>query len=178
MNKLKLLLGLAASALLASLAFLYSGLYNIGADDQHLRPVYWALETLRERSIAVRAGQIDVPALDDPQMLLAGGADYNDMCSGCHLKPGKASSDISSGLYPRPPIWPCRHRSMAMGTPVEVMRTGISKQARRVSSGSSSTGSKRAAWLHSDRATTTPGYGRWSPSCRSYRAWMQRNTRF
>lgn len=103
MNKLKLLLGLAAAALLASLAFLYSGLYNVGADDQHLRPVYWALETLRERSIAVRAGQIDVPALDDPQMLLAGGADYNDMCSGCHLKPGKASSDISSGLYPRPP---------------------------------------------------------------------------
>ena len=83
-------------------AFLYSGVYNIGADDKHIKPVYWALETLRERSIAVRAGAIEVPPLDDPQMLLAGGADYNDMCAGCHLKPGKTSSEMS-GLYPQPP---------------------------------------------------------------------------
>ncbi|MGV2481327.1 UNVERIFIED_CONTAM: cytochrome c, partial [Salmonella enterica subsp. enterica serovar Weltevreden] len=82
---------------------IYSGAYPIGADDAHTKPVYLALETLRERSIAVRTKDISVPALDDSQMLLAGGADYNDMCAGCHLKPGKTESDMSIGLYPKPP---------------------------------------------------------------------------
>lgn len=103
MKFLKPLLAIGAIAALGGIAFLYSGIYNMGADDKHFKPVYWALETLRERSIAVRASKIEVPPLDDPQMLLAGGADYNDMCAGCHLKPGKASSDISQGLYPQPP---------------------------------------------------------------------------
>lgn len=106
MKTLKILLGLAALsgvAGLAGLGFLYSGIYPMGADDEHTKPVYWALETLRERSIAARAKDIAVPPLDDPQMLLSGGADYNDMCSGCHVKPGVTSSDIAIGLYPKPP---------------------------------------------------------------------------
>lgn len=103
MKTLKTLLLLGVVGAIGGLGFLYSGLYNMGADDPHYKPVYWALETLRERSIKARSSKIEVPPLDDPQMLLAGGADYNDMCSGCHLKPGKASSDIASGLYPQPP---------------------------------------------------------------------------
>lgn len=103
MRTIKTVLGIALIASISAAALLYSGLYNIGADDKHLKPVFWALETLRERSIAARSSEIEVPALDDPQMLLDGGADYNDMCSGCHLKPGKANSDIASGLYPQPP---------------------------------------------------------------------------
>lgn len=85
------------------LGFLYSGWYPIGADDHHTKLVYWALETLRERSIAHRTKDILVPALDKPEMLLAGGQDYNEMCAGCHLKPSKIKSDMSVGLYPQPP---------------------------------------------------------------------------
>ena len=92
------LLGIGGAA-----AFVYSGIFNFGADDPHSPLVYKAIETMRERSIAARLDSIKVPPLDDPQMLLAGGADYNDMCAGCHLKPGKTSSDIASGLYPQPP---------------------------------------------------------------------------
>ncbi len=44
-----------------------------------------------------------VPNLDDPQMLASGGADYNEMCSGCHMKPGREQSEIRQGLYPQPP---------------------------------------------------------------------------
>ena len=36
-------------------------------------------------------------------MLLTGGADYEYMCSSCHLKPGQIESDMSLGLYPAPP---------------------------------------------------------------------------
>lgn len=83
--------------------FIYSGLYPMGADDQHSKPVYWALETLRERSIARSIKGITVPALDRPDMLLAGGIDYNQMCVSCHLKPGKTDSDLGTYLYPQPP---------------------------------------------------------------------------
>jgi len=65
---------------------------------------YWALETLRERSIVRAASDIDVPSdLNTPERLLKGGADYNDMCTGCHLKPGEEKSDFTLGLYPVPP---------------------------------------------------------------------------
>lgn len=84
--------------------FLYSGRYPMGADIPHSRLTYWILETLRERSIARASADIEVPDdLASPQRLLAGGADYNDMCAGCHLKPGKESSDFTLGLYPSPP---------------------------------------------------------------------------
>ena len=38
----------------------YAGLYNIAADVPHTQPVYWLLETVRDRSIAARARNIIV----------------------------------------------------------------------------------------------------------------------
>lgn len=88
----------------AGAAFLYSGLYPMGADDRHTPLIYWALETLRDRSIVRASTGIEVPPnLEVPERLLAGGADYNDMCAGCHLKPGKMENDLTLGLYPVPP---------------------------------------------------------------------------
>jgi len=49
------------------------------------------------------SSEIVVPELDSADLLISGGADYNDMCSSCHLKPGQQSSDLSLGLYPTPP---------------------------------------------------------------------------
>ncbi len=72
--------------------FIYSGWYHIGADVPHTTPVYWVLETLRERAVERAAQDISVPALDDSKLLIAGGPDYNDMCAGCHLEPGGALS--------------------------------------------------------------------------------------
>lgn len=84
--------------------FIYSGLYPIGADVPHNKLSYWLLETLRERSIARAASDIQIPGnLNTSDRLLAGGADYNDMCTSCHLKPGKKESDFTIGLYPSPP---------------------------------------------------------------------------
>jgi hypothetical protein len=104
MSCFKCWIGGVAVITIAGLAFLYSGWYPMGADVPHNRLTYWALETLRERSIARVAADIEVPLdLDTPDRLLSGGADYNDMCAGCHLKPGTAQSDFSLGLYPAPP---------------------------------------------------------------------------
>ena len=69
MKAIKLLFALAVVGALAALAFVYSGIYPIGADVPHTKFVDWALETLRERSIAARLDDIAVPPLDDSQML-------------------------------------------------------------------------------------------------------------
>lgn len=103
MTYLKFIVISAFIAVIGGLAFIYSGIYPMGADVPHTKLVYWTLDTLRERSIAARTKDIVVPPLDKPEMLLAGGQDYNEMCAGCHLKPGKTSSDLSAGLYPQPP---------------------------------------------------------------------------
>lgn len=84
--------------------FIYTGFYNIGADAPHTKPVYWIIENLRDRSIAVRAKDIAVPAtLADPKNVAVGAGLYAEMCSGCHLAPGMEKTEISQGLYPQAP---------------------------------------------------------------------------
>jgi mono/diheme cytochrome c family protein len=99
---------IAVVALLAILiaggaVFVYSGIYNIGADDHHTRPVFAIMQTLRERSIHTRSEDIKVPNLKDPQLILKGAGQYAAMCTDCHLKPGMSDSEIRPGLYPQPP---------------------------------------------------------------------------
>ena len=83
---------------------LYSGRVSVAADEPHAQWLYHLLEWVRERSITQASRTIEVPKdLDAPQRLLAGGADYDAMCVGCHLAPGIAESDFTLGLYPTPP---------------------------------------------------------------------------
>ena len=103
-----MLVALLAAALFvvigAVLLAIYAGIYNIAADVPHTQPVYWLLNTLRDRSIAVRATDIVVPHdLDDPKRIASGAGQYAEMCSGCHLAPGMKRTEISRGLYPRAP---------------------------------------------------------------------------
>ncbi len=103
----KSLLGVSAIAIIAVLlavAFVWSGIYNIGADDHHTRPVFAMLQALRENSVRVRSRNLAVPNLDDPQLILKGAGQYAAMCTGCHLAPGITESEIRPGLYPLPPI--------------------------------------------------------------------------
>jgi mono/diheme cytochrome c family protein len=104
----KVNIGLAVAGILAILAgggaaFIGSGVYNIGADDHHTKPVLAIIETLRERSIGVRVASIAVPRLKDRANIAAGAARYSTLCVGCHLAPGVTKSDLRSGLYPHPP---------------------------------------------------------------------------
>lgn len=83
--------------------FIYSGIYNIGADDHHSRLVFTMLQTLRDRSIGLRSATLSVPSLDDPALILKGAGQYAAMCTQCHLAPGKKDSEIRVGMYPQPP---------------------------------------------------------------------------
>ena len=95
---LLLVIGAAGAA-----AFVYFGVFNAAADVPHWPIVYRLMEVTRQRSIAVRAKDIQVPPLDDPKMIADGAEHYSEMCTGCHLAPGKTDSEIRPGLYPQPP---------------------------------------------------------------------------
>ena len=85
-------------------AFIFSGVYNIGADAPHSKVVYSLLDELRDKSTASHARGIAVPRdLNDPKRIAAGAGLYQEMCTGCHLGPGVERSELSQGLYPAAP---------------------------------------------------------------------------
>ena len=93
-----LLIGVAAGATV------YAGVYDIGADAPHATPTSWAIQQLRDRSIAVRARTIAPPAdLGAPERVATGAGLYAEMCSSCHLGPGLEKTEISQGLCPQAP---------------------------------------------------------------------------
>lgn len=96
-------LGIAAVAGATAAVLVYAGAFNVAADEPHWAFAYEVLETVRNRSIAVRAKRIEVPPLDAPELIARGAGDYNDMCVGCHLAPGLEESELRQGLYPKPP---------------------------------------------------------------------------
>ena len=103
MKLIKTLLVLSVLGMIIVTGVIYSGVYPIGADVPHNKFTYWILEQAREHSITRASADIQVPDLSSADMLLSGGADYNDMCTSCHLKPGQTESDMTIGLYPKPP---------------------------------------------------------------------------
>ena len=95
---------LAVVAAVAGAATIYLGVYDVAADVPHTRPVLWLLGVARDRSIAVRARRVRVPAdLGDSARIASGAGLYDDMCSSCHLAPGMERTEISQGLYPPAP---------------------------------------------------------------------------
>ncbi|CEG54428.1 MULTISPECIES: c-type cytochrome [Pseudomonadaceae] len=109
----------------------YFGLINVGADDPHTGPVHAFLDTARNRSVEVRANDIEVPVLDNEAQIRAGAGNYDSMCVGCHLSPDAAQTELSEGLYPAPPnlaktgiyddpaktFWVIKHGIKATGMP-------------------------------------------------------------
>ncbi|HET7062263.1 MAG TPA: cytochrome c, partial [Nitrosospira sp.] len=60
---------------------------------------------LRDRSIETRSAAITPPDLDDRTRIRLGAGNYDAMCSPCHLSPASKESELSRGLYPKPPSW-------------------------------------------------------------------------
>ena len=104
MKIISLLIALAVLTVAAFGLYIALGAYPVGADVPHSGPVYWALTTVRDRSVAAQARDTIAPAdLENPRRLAIGAGHYASMCSGCHLAPGYESSEVWKGLYPQPP---------------------------------------------------------------------------
>jgi mono/diheme cytochrome c family protein len=129
LNKLIALCAILVAAGVLLVAFVYSGLYDVGADQAHSAPVQVLLTTLRDRSIEHRAHDVVVPALDEPARVREGAEHYSAMCVDCHLAPGITVSEIRAGLLPHPPnlsrqvidpriaFWAIKHGIKATGMP-------------------------------------------------------------
>jgi len=103
MNLIKALVLLLVVGVIGATAFVYFGVFNAAADVPHWPVVHSLMETVRQRSIAMRAKDIQVPPLDDSKLIADGAEHYSAMCIGCHLAPGMTDSEIRPGLYPQPP---------------------------------------------------------------------------
>ena len=90
--------------LVFALIGVYSGVFNVAADDPHWGVTSRLIETARDRSIASRTKDIAVPAnLSDEKLVASGAGEYAEMCTGCHLAPGMQDTEMRTGLYPKPP---------------------------------------------------------------------------
>lgn len=103
MKKVKIAFGAALVLGVGVLGFAYSGIFNIAATATHDPVTNWLLTTTRNRSIEMRAQDIEVPDLDNEKLQLAGLNDYNSMCTECHTAPGRAPSSLAKGLNPPAP---------------------------------------------------------------------------
>ncbi|RTM14576.1 MAG: cytochrome c [Bradyrhizobiaceae bacterium] len=96
--------GVAALIVFAgSLVYVGYGFYDVGADTPHWDITRKLIEVVRDRSIAVRASKVELPDLQDEQLILKGAGQYAAMCVKCHLAPEQSDSEIRPGLYPKPP---------------------------------------------------------------------------
>jgi mono/diheme cytochrome c family protein len=90
--------------ILGGVGFIYSGAYDIGADEPHWGLIYQVFETTRVRSIKAHASGITPPGgLDTEAKILIGTEHFADHCAVCHGAPGVPKGDIANGLYPQPP---------------------------------------------------------------------------
>lgn len=82
--------------------FVYSGVYDTAATDQHTAPVYWLLKTVMRRSIHTHARKVDVPPLGDALLIARGRVLFDAHCVRCHGAPGIAPEPFALGLRPAP----------------------------------------------------------------------------
>ena len=124
----KIAIGAGASALAAVIglaAFVYSGIYDISATDQHTKPVYWLMEFTMRRSIAVRASERDTPDLSKVDTMGRGFALYHESCAQCHGGPGLSPAPAALGLTPVPAYLVPTGREWSAGELHWVIKNGI-----------------------------------------------------
>lgn len=93
-----------AAVVIAALAFVYSGIYDVSATTADNPVVAWIVHTVSERSVAARLGDNHPPiGYDGPENLASGARLFSQNCVICHGAPGLQQTAIARGLNPRPP---------------------------------------------------------------------------
>lgn len=113
---MKTILSLILASLILAFIALGSGAYNMAATEKHWGITEKIIEWVRESSIEARARNLEVPPLDNAELLLLGAEHYNAMCITCHLAPGLKPTELSIGLYPQAPVF---HQRESVNDPVK-----------------------------------------------------------
>lgn len=99
-------MGVAGTVLLAIgvwLAIAYTGAYNVAASEMHSDVVRWTFDTTMHRSVARRAGRVELPEDPSDDLLRNGAQHYDHSCVHCHGSPGGDPAQWSRGMRPEPP---------------------------------------------------------------------------
>lgn len=86
------------------LAFIFSGAFNVAANERHFDLTQRIIKIVLDRSVAVRGGAGEPPAdLGEDHMVRLGALHFATGCAACHGRPGHPASPIVQGMYPAPP---------------------------------------------------------------------------
>lgn len=84
-----------------------SGIIPMKASDGHWAITKWFLEFSKNRSIDTHSSTIEVPSLDEPELVLKGAGHYAIGCFPCHGSPETRHPRIAQAMTPAPPyLWP------------------------------------------------------------------------
>jgi cytochrome c553 len=87
----------------AALLFAGSGLYSVAASRGHFAVTTWFLDFALRRSVVLHSRFIEVPPLDDADMVRLGAAHFETGCAPCHGSPLTRSNPIPRSMLPPPP---------------------------------------------------------------------------
>lgn len=93
----------AALAVLAGVAYMYSGLYNVAATAPHNALSRWILQTTQKNSVQARAEKIGAPPQLSAEQWRHGVEHFADTCVQCHGAPGVERGELGKGITPTPP---------------------------------------------------------------------------
>lgn len=85
------------------LTIVYSGAYNIAATDTHADVVRGTFDTTTHRSVANRAGKVELPERFSQELIAEGARHYAESCAHSHGAPRREPATWSRGMRPEPP---------------------------------------------------------------------------
>ena len=97
-----------ALGVLSGAILIWSGLYNVSADEPHWKATLWLLNETRERSVEAHSRGIAAPPLQGEKLVDRGFPHFNETCRLCHGGPGLSPLEFTQGLYPKPPFFPSK----------------------------------------------------------------------
>ena len=87
-----------------SLAFVYSGIYDVSASTPDNPFIARLIHTISDRSVAARMVNNHPPAdYDAPEKVAVGAHLFAENCTVCHGAPGVEKTAIAKGVNPSPP---------------------------------------------------------------------------
>lgn len=103
-----MLAGLAGLGAVFGFLLAWVGLVPVAASSGHWPITDWFLHFTMRQSVRTSALGIEVPALDDPALVLRGAGHYRTGCAPCHGAPGVSRSLVVRHMTPEPPYLPPR----------------------------------------------------------------------
>ena len=118
-------IGLLVAAVLGGFLIAASGLIPIAASSGHWPITEWFLQFAMRRSVSTYSLGIEVPPLDDSDLILKGATHYEIACRPCHGSPGMPLPRIPAKMTPHPPELPERIRSAKPQELFYVVKHGV-----------------------------------------------------